>query len=98
MQAEQRNLERNAEDIGNRAKRMEGELASLEQERNEAHARWEKAQEGLAKGEAETNAQREKILNRAVQTKTMPQGNKTNITEEEREKLGRWIAQGAKEK
>lgn len=39
---------------------------------------------------------REKILNRAVQTKTMPQGNKTGITDEEREKLGRWIAQGAK--
>ncbi|MBI5766756.1 MAG: chromosome segregation protein SMC [Verrucomicrobia bacterium] len=62
VQAEQRNLQRNAEDVGNRAKRMEGELASLEQARNEAHARWEKAQEGLAKGEAEAAAQREKIL------------------------------------
>ena len=40
---------------------------------------------------------REKILNRAVQTKTMPQGNKTGITEEEREKIGRWIAQGARQ-
>lgn len=39
--------------------------------------------------------QREKILNRAVHTKTMPQGNKTGITDEEREKLDRWIAQGA---
>ncbi len=41
--------------------------------------------------------QREKILNRAVHTKTMPQGNKTGITNDEREKIGRWIAQGAKE-
>jgi uncharacterized membrane protein len=40
---------------------------------------------------------REKILNRAVHTKTMPQGNKTGITDEEREKIGRWIAQGAKQ-
>jgi uncharacterized membrane protein len=38
---------------------------------------------------------KEKILNRAVQTKTMPQGNKTKITEEERELIGQWIAQGA---
>ena len=38
----------------------------------------------------------DKILVRAVQTKTMPQGNKTNITEEERELIGNWIEQGAK--
>jgi uncharacterized membrane protein len=37
----------------------------------------------------------DRILFRVVQTKTMPQGNKTGITEEEREALGRWIAQGA---
>lgn len=37
-----------------------------------------------------------RILFRAVQTKTMPQGNLTKITEEERETLGRWIKQGAK--
>ena len=37
----------------------------------------------------------DKILIRAVQTKTMPQGNKTNITEVERELIGRWIEQGA---
>jgi uncharacterized membrane protein len=40
---------------------------------------------------------REKILNRAVHTKTMPQGNKTKITDEERELIGRWIEQGAKQ-
>ncbi len=38
----------------------------------------------------------ERILVRAVQTKTMPQGNKTGITETERELIGVWIEQGAK--
>jgi uncharacterized membrane protein len=38
----------------------------------------------------------DRILVRAVQTKTMPQGNKTGITEEERELIGAWIEQGAK--
>ena len=37
-----------------------------------------------------------RILVRAVQTATMPQGNKTKITDDEREKIGRWIEQGAK--
>jgi len=36
-----------------------------------------------------------RIRERAVITKTMPPGNKTNITEAERALLGRWIAQGA---
>lgn len=40
---------------------------------------------------------KDKILNRAVQTRTMPQGNKTKITDEERELIGRWIEGGAKE-
>ncbi len=38
----------------------------------------------------------ERIMVRAVQTKTMPQANKTKMTEEERDLLGRWIQQGAK--
>jgi uncharacterized membrane protein len=38
----------------------------------------------------------DKILIRAVQTKTMPQGNKTGMTDAERETLGVWISQGAK--
>jgi uncharacterized membrane protein len=38
----------------------------------------------------------ERILVRAVQTKTMPQANKTGITEEERTLIGDWIEQGAK--
>jgi uncharacterized membrane protein len=36
-----------------------------------------------------------RIQERAVVTRTMPPGNKTNITEAERAILGRWIAQGA---
>jgi uncharacterized membrane protein len=38
----------------------------------------------------------DRILFRVVQTKTMPQGNKTGITEEERTKIGAWIEQGAR--
>ena len=37
----------------------------------------------------------EKIMVRAVRTKTMPQGNKTGMTDEEREVLKNWILQGA---
>lgn len=40
---------------------------------------------------------KDKILNRVVQTKTMPQGNKTKISDEERELIGRWIEGGAKD-
>ncbi len=41
-------------------------------------------------------AMADKIMTRAVRTKTMPQGNKTGMTEEERTVLKRWIMQGAK--
>ncbi len=61
VQAEQRSAQRSLEDVGNRLRRMEGELTALEQARNEAHARWEKAQAGLATADAEATAQREKI-------------------------------------
>jgi uncharacterized membrane protein len=37
----------------------------------------------------------DRIKERAVVSKTMPLGNKTGITDEEREILGRWIDQGA---
>ncbi|MBX7102005.1 MAG: urate hydroxylase PuuD [Myxococcaceae bacterium] len=40
-------------------------------------------------------AHAERIFVRAVQTKTMPLGNLTGITDEERGLLGAWIAQGA---
>jgi chromosome segregation protein len=60
-QAEQRNAVRAAEDIGNRLNRMENDLVSLEQARNEAHARWEKAQAGLAQADGIATQGREKI-------------------------------------
>lgn len=41
-------------------------------------------------------ANQEKIRGRAVETKTMPLGNLTGMTDDERVILGRWIAQGAK--
>ena len=43
-------------------------------------------------------AMADKIMTRAVRTKTMPQGNKTGMTEAERTVLKRWILQGAKTK
>ena len=39
---------------------------------------------------------KDKIMQRVVLTKNMPQNNKTNITEEERQMIGCWIQQGAK--
>ena len=60
-QAEQRNAQRNADEVGNRLSRMENELGSLEHARNEAHARWEKAQLGLAEADGKATAQRAKI-------------------------------------
>ena len=44
------------------------------------------------------HAMADKIMTRAVRTKTMPQGNKTGMTEAERTVLKRWILQGAKTK
>lgn len=42
------------------------------------------------------HAMADKIMARAVRTKTMPQGNKTGMTDDERTILKRWILQGAK--
>ncbi|MGZ3699386.1 MAG: urate hydroxylase PuuD, partial [Bdellovibrionota bacterium] len=42
------------------------------------------------------HAMADRIKFRAVVSKTMPLVNKTGITEEEREILGRWVDQGAK--
>ena len=61
IQAEQRSALKGAEDISNRVQRMENELVALDHARNEAHARWEKAQAGLAEATAAADAQREKI-------------------------------------
>ena len=38
---------------------------------------------------------KDKIMQRVVITKTMPQNNKTNITQKERDMIGCWITQGA---
>lgn len=38
----------------------------------------------------------ERIASRAVMSKTMPLANRTNMTDDERALLGRWVAQGAK--
>ena len=62
VQAEQRSAQRNVEDVTNRLTRMEGELVSLEHARNEAHARWEKAQAGHTEADTAANAQRDAIL------------------------------------
>jgi chromosome segregation protein len=61
VQAEERNAQRNSEDVSNRLSRMEQELSALERARDEAHARWEKAQAGLTQASAAADAQREKI-------------------------------------
>jgi chromosome segregation protein len=61
VQSEQRNAQRNAEDISNRLARMEAELVSLERAKDEAHARWEKAQTGLTEADKAATDQREKI-------------------------------------
>ncbi|MEO6875679.1 MAG: chromosome segregation protein SMC [Opitutaceae bacterium] len=61
LQAEQRGALRSLEDVANRLRRMENELVTLEQARNEAHARWDKAQAGLATADAAATAQRELI-------------------------------------
>jgi len=39
---------------------------------------------------------KDKIMQRVVVTKTMPQNNKTEITQEERDLIKCWIEQGAK--
>ena len=37
-----------------------------------------------------------RIRERAVVTRTMPPGNRTRITDDERALLGRWVEQGAR--
>jgi uncharacterized membrane protein len=45
---------------------------------------------------AQIKSQADAIDAQAVETKTMPLGNVTGMTQAERDLLGRWIAQGAK--
>jgi len=62
LQAEARNAARNLEEVGNRLARMEGELISLEQGRNEAQLRWERAQATLQEAEGKCQAHRDGIV------------------------------------
>ncbi len=61
VQAEERTAQRSVDEVGQRLRRMENELTSLEAARNEAHARFERAQAGLSTAEGQAAAQREKI-------------------------------------
>ncbi len=60
-QAEQRNAQRALEDINNRLRRMETEVAGVETARNEAQSRWEKAQAELAQADGALAQGRERI-------------------------------------
>ena len=60
-QTEQRNVNRVSEEVTGRLRRMETELASLEHARNEAQARWTKAQAGLAEADTAATGQRARI-------------------------------------
>jgi len=46
--------------------------------------------------DAAIRAHADRILVRVVETKTMPLGNMTAMTQEERDTIGRWVLQGAK--
>jgi chromosome segregation protein len=61
VQTENRNAQHSLEAVGQRVRRMEGELVALEQARNEAQVRWERAQQGLAEADAQAQAQRDQI-------------------------------------
>ena len=61
-QADQRGTQKAADDAANRLRRMEQEMKTVEDARNEAQSRWQKAQLGLNEAEALAAAQREKIL------------------------------------
>ncbi len=60
-QADERGARRVADESAARVRKMELELAALEQARAEAQARWEKARAGLLQSEADSAAQRGKI-------------------------------------
>ncbi len=64
---------------------------------NPTDDQWPNAPNGVMYDTPEQiKAMADKIMTRAVRTKTMPQGNKTGMTDEERTILKRWILQGAK--
>ena len=63
---------------------------------NPTDDQWSTAPNGVMYDTPEQiKAMADKIMTRAVRTHTMPQGNKTGMTDEERTILKRWILQGA---
>jgi uncharacterized membrane protein len=44
---------------------------------------------------AQIRSMASRIMNRAVETKTMPFANRTGMTDEERARLGQWFNDGA---
>ncbi len=60
-QADQRGTQKVADDAASRLRRMEQEMKTVEDARNEAQSRWQKAQLGLSEAEGLAAAQREKI-------------------------------------
>jgi uncharacterized membrane protein len=64
---------------------------------NPTDEQWTSAPNGVMYDTPEqVQAMKDKIMLRAVQTNSMPQGNKTNMTQEERDIIKAWIVQGAK--
>ncbi|MFA5262457.1 MAG: chromosome segregation protein SMC [Opitutaceae bacterium] len=61
VQTESRNAQRSLEEVTSRVRRMEGELAGLEQARDEARLRWERAQTALTEAEAGIQARKNHI-------------------------------------
>jgi uncharacterized membrane protein len=60
-------------------------------------AQWKKAPNGVMLDTPEQiSGLADKIMTRAVRTNSMPQGNKTKMTADEREVIKNWILQGAK--
>jgi chromosome segregation protein len=73
VQAEQRNAQRSLEEISNRLKRMETEVASVENARHEAHARWEKVQTQLVEAETavtQGRARLQQVETRIIEVRT----------------------------
>ena len=84
VQTESRNAQRSLDEIAHRVQRMEGELVSLEQARNEALSRWERAQAGLAEAEAGAQARRDRIAaieTRIIELRTERDGKRESLAQ-----------------
>lgn len=61
VQQEHRGAQKSLDEVAQRLARMEHEVSALEQARHEAHARFERAQQGLLNAESAAQAQRDRI-------------------------------------